>query len=626
MIKKLNLLSILILPLLIFSFGCNSIYEKKAAARFDEVTTLVKQAQEAEKTSYVQAYEIYKKAFEQLNFIKAEYPSTTIGKYIASGEATVGEFNFKNITAKYADPPNSNLIVNVEDIKKPLIYTEFRDRILPNAKLKAEGEGGDTLACAQFFNSILPPEPVFSIFNGLLQRYLSENDIGKASLIASKISDPNIRSESICYLLYGYQNLPNIKKNKDLLDKLKNLAESIDDPKMRANYCIDLAWEYLKLEDRKSVEELINKSIDLQKDIDKEELKAERCILSAALCNLDKQKDKVPDLLQKVLASDFRKFTRKSNILSNVALEYKKAGYDKEANKSFLEAENEVSLKYGFYSNNAAKWADAGFYDDAFKMASKAVEANDRYKALEEIAKAYSRNGSEKKCLEILESIDDPAYKAKALTNKAYEYIEEGKIKTDTEMLLQAQNILEKSNVQGVDSSKAFAKIAVGYAKAKQFDLALSAAKKIKYPFFIVNALGEIAIECLKAGEKDRIPAIISDLQDVHGITDNSLYCIGKIYTEMGEYDKALEIARKIKSSDAKYSVFSRIVYKYIVLGQYDKVFKIANEFDNYAKRVRLFGESTLSLWIDGYKVNDKFKKLLHDMISEACKPNSKLL
>ena len=71
--------------------GCSS-PDEKANKLFVEASQLVKLVQEVERTSYFDAFKLYKDALEKLERITAKYPSSQLAVKIVQGEAKIGPY------------------------------------------------------------------------------------------------------------------------------------------------------------------------------------------------------------------------------------------------------------------------------------------------------------------------------------------------------------------------------------------------------------------------------------------------------------------------------------------------------------------------------------------------------
>jgi hypothetical protein len=100
-------------------FALDKWQEWRASQLFAEAHQLVQQGQEAEKSSYAEAFEHYQVALKKAQKITENYPSTSVGVKLTQEDATLG----------------------------PYTITELQDSVVPKMKEKAEMEG-DPLAVA----------------------------------------------------------------------------------------------------------------------------------------------------------------------------------------------------------------------------------------------------------------------------------------------------------------------------------------------------------------------------------------------------------------------------------------------------------------------------------------------
>jgi tetratricopeptide (TPR) repeat protein len=107
---------------ILLSVSCSGADDNAGANRlFVEAFQLVKSAQEAEKTSYVEAFKLYQNALAKVESIPEKYPSSDLAVKIVQGDVKLGSYSL----------------------------TEFKEVFLPQAKMKAEIEE-NPLACALF--------------------------------------------------------------------------------------------------------------------------------------------------------------------------------------------------------------------------------------------------------------------------------------------------------------------------------------------------------------------------------------------------------------------------------------------------------------------------------------------
>lgn len=106
--RSLVLLLMGCLGLILFVGWANS--EDEATKLLREAAQLVKSAQEAEKTSYAEAFRLYTEALAKVEKITVAYPSSPLAVKLTQGEAKIGLYTL----------------------------TELKETIVPQAKMKAE--------------------------------------------------------------------------------------------------------------------------------------------------------------------------------------------------------------------------------------------------------------------------------------------------------------------------------------------------------------------------------------------------------------------------------------------------------------------------------------------------------
>src|SRR5262245_7057990 len=113
-----------LLPMLISSLGfmlcsgCNG-PEKEARKELAAATQLIHAARDTEKTSYVEAFNLYQQALSKAAAITVNYPTTTLAEKLNQGRVKIGPYSLAELT----------------------------ETVVPLAKAKAEAEQ-NPLACA----------------------------------------------------------------------------------------------------------------------------------------------------------------------------------------------------------------------------------------------------------------------------------------------------------------------------------------------------------------------------------------------------------------------------------------------------------------------------------------------
>jgi len=222
-----------------------------------------------------------------------------------------------------------------------------------------------------------------------------------------------------------------------------------------------------------------------------------------------------------------------------------------------------------FFSKDAAladiaiSYAEAGDFSMALDVVKTISDASDKFRVLADVARKYAEAGHFDQALEVARAIKDPYYRSQALTYIAGKY-EEAEIKAETSSTL-SQSI--------------------------------EAIKTIKDPHRRVSALTEIALTYAKSGMGRKASEILSqalkvaetEMEDDWFLHSKSfaLSDIATNYAEIGQYYRALEIARTIKHPWYKSAALANIAVKCVQAGMSTQASEILSQAFEIAKTTR---------------------------------------
>ena len=158
-----------VLPYIVISLamvaivGCSS-PDEKANSLFIEAFRLVEEAQEAEKTSYIDASRLYEKALKKTKIIITKYPSSALAVQIVLGKVTLAGYTLSELK-----------------------------EILTQVRMKAKAEG-DLRMCAMLVASTITPSSL-SLFSkdaalaDIAISYAEAGDFSMALDVVKTISD-----------------------------------------------------------------------------------------------------------------------------------------------------------------------------------------------------------------------------------------------------------------------------------------------------------------------------------------------------------------------------------------------------------------------------------------------------
>ncbi len=476
--------------------------DNKAKEELKQASELVKLAQQAEQTSYSDAFKLYKEAVTKVESITSKYPSSKLAGKIRRGKAKIERYRIN----------------------------EFKETIVPQAEMKADAEQSP-LACAV--------------------------------LVAKTMADG--------------------------LSKAWALAE--------------IAGKYIQMGQKDNASEILSHALGIAETIDSADAK----VLAVAI----------------------------------IAVKYAEADQCQKALEVSGTIENVRHLKPWALASIASQYAKAGPNDNASETFSQAIEIaktirNPAWKgrALAEIAAKYAEVEQYDRGLEIGKTIERADWRAKALAEIAGKYAGASQKDNAPEILAQALQVAKKVDD---DDQKVWVltEIAGKYAQAGQKDkaseilsLALEVAKAMQdgenADWDKVRALTEIAGVYAEAGQKDKATEILSLALEITETIENphsknfALHPIPGKYAEAGEYEQALQVAKKINVSYFRDFALVQIADEYIEVGQYEQALKVAKTIGISDNKARALFKIAYKYAETEEEVDDKTRSILHEIIRYA--------
>jgi tetratricopeptide (TPR) repeat protein len=277
----------------------------------------------------------------------------------------------------------------------------------------------------------------------------------------------------------------------------------------------------------------------------------------------------------------------KAMTLASIAQTYAKAGHFAQA----LEIASAVGLKdvqAGALSRIAGHLAAAGKTAQAVQVASRALEAAeaianevDKAWAQHEVAQATAGIGQRARALEIVRSIARPEVSVGSATEVAGQFARAGEIETAARILSQAVADAQAATFErGQDKAMALALIAHTYAAAGQFEQALATAGKVDAARDASMVLIDIAAHAAKAGQPERAQQLLARSLERAGAIGNAaeksavFQEIARAYAELGQFDQAIEAARKARPAEQARAFFA-IAQAYAQARQYERALEM---------------------------------------------------
>jgi tetratricopeptide (TPR) repeat protein len=149
--------------------------DARANQLFVEASQLVKSAQEAEQTSYVEAFKLYQAALAKAETITTKYQSSQLAVQLTAGQTKIG----------------------------PYTFTELQ-RIVPRTQARAKVEE-DFLACALFVaNTIQEASEKDSTLNAIAIWYARAKQYDRAMEVANSIESASQKAFALSLLANAY--------------------------------------------------------------------------------------------------------------------------------------------------------------------------------------------------------------------------------------------------------------------------------------------------------------------------------------------------------------------------------------------------------------------------------------
>lgn len=210
----------------------------------------------------------------------------------------------------------------------------------------------------------------------------------------------------------------------------------------------------------------------------------------------------------------------------------------------------------------------------------------DRFYALAEIAVSYSEARQHEEALQLTKEIRVDTYRNTALSKISAYYADDGRY----DQAIQLAEVISNTKNGNVPAEKfiALTHISSQLAKKGQYNRALQVVRQINEPSYRASALAHIAQEYAKAGQRTNAETIfVQVLETAQNITNEkhsrirafpkavALSQISISYAEVGQYEQALSVAKKIQNSTYKAYALRQIAIKYGISGRQDEAARI---------------------------------------------------
>ncbi|MBH8562048.1 hypothetical protein I8748_07655 [Nostoc sp. CENA67] len=184
---------------------------------------------------------------------------------------------------------------------------------------------------------------------------------------------------------------------------------------------------------------------------------------------------------------------------------------------------------------------------------------------LAKIAVEYAASGQYDQAIKTAQSIKDNYFLADTLV-KIASFERQRQPKQSLQLLSQALGVVAGIQ-EDYSRDSILDAIAIQYATAGEFKLALQTAQGIKNRSQKDDTISEIAIQYAASGRQDQAIRLIQTLPDEDKRND-ALVRIAEYYADLSKYDQALQIVESLKSNYDKADALSKIARQALKAGQ----------------------------------------------------------
>ncbi|BAZ32529.1 TPR domain protein [Cylindrospermum sp. NIES-4074] len=188
---------------------------------------------------------------------------------------------------------------------------------------------------------------------------------------------------------------------------------------------------------------------------------------------------------------------------------------------------------------------------------------------LAKVAAQYAANGQYDQAIKLVPTIESKYYQATALVEIA-SYQRQKQPKQALQLLAQALQIIP--SVDEYSRHPVLKAIAIQYAAASEFKLALQVAQSIKNDIYTKdNVITEIALKYAASGSPEQSIRLIETLRDSYQ-KNRAFVKIAQQYAEAGKYDQAFQFVRTFKTNNIQVDALDKIFSHSLKVGQTDQV------------------------------------------------------
>jgi len=544
-LKKAAFWVVALLGLILYLLSSFSDPGPKIDHSFQQACQEVIAAQKMENRSYASAFKLYRNAAAKLDNITGKYSSSEIALNLFKNQLKIG----------------------------PYPFLEFKEDIIPRAKLRAEAEN-NSLDCSFYAVNLLDT---------------IQFDDKLKLMKAAKLAE----------ISTGFSKNWQFRKAASVLTEGKSIIQTIDSDQFKIGALAEMAQVLGKAGKKNNALKLLNQAKTIAKTMPQSELPEALLKIVATYCLIDQFKS-AEDLISKFKPPIL------DDCWSIVSQSYARTGKLRTALKT---AENikDDTLQAITFQVIIAQIAATGRYEKAAKLVLKIKPLNTTWKAkaLADIAFNAGEDGKRdievsyfEQALKIADQFEpyELAQKLSVLNYIAFRFIELQDNKNAVQILESNSSLAQ--TLSEFNRAEAFAEIAIAYGQIGEFEKALQLINSYIPDYFATD------------------------------IQADTLTRLALQYANNHQYQNAIELAEQINDDTTllefnQASVLSKIAILSATAGNHDTAFKIAKEINSSFYKPWTFGEIALQLPSQRFhfRKDPAIKQYLHQIITEL-KPN----
>lgn len=444
---------------------------------------------------------------------------------------------------------------------------------------------------AQFKTSVLTP--IAQGYVAARQPDTAEKILSQSLQEAQRIKKsplPFRKAEALQQIAVTYAKAGNYDRAIPIAQSIANTDYSVY---YKAQALAGIASEYVQ-------DGQLEPALQIAQTINAADTKAKAMAAIAAGYAKKKQPEKASQVFSQALAvaqaADNPNIS-KPGLLADVALEYAKAG-QLDAPLAVVQKLEDAFIKAKSLAAIGILYSQAGQQQQATQLLSQTLESVNKIKedykkseVLQEIIRNSIEAGQSDYAVQVAQTIPDEFARSETLQQVAFQAVEKGQ----NEFALKIVQAIDKKFVDY--RNRGLERIAIGYAKAGEYDKALQIAADTTYNDR-VRTLAAIATEYSKAGQPKRAAEIFSQsLQAANALESPDSNALGKAavaleYAKAGQQQKAdeilsqaLQVAQPIKDLSSYSYVLRAIADDYIRAERYDMAFVVAQPMKDASER-----------------------------------------